>query len=74
MDRLPSISLFYSHLLKFIAHNLSPAKKQAEKQKPTAIASVIFQTLIFLIKLESECPDGSMQRKAQNLNVRVELR
>ena len=34
MDRLPSISLFYSHLLKFIAHNLSngPAKKQVEKQ------------------------------------------
>ena len=63
MDRLPSISLFYSHLLKFIAHNLSPAKKQAEKQKPTAIASVIFQTLIFLIKLNLNALMGQCSEK-----------
>ena len=52
-----------------------PAKKQAEKQYPAAINSVsYFSGANFSNQIKSECSDWSMQRKARNLNFRVELR
>ena len=47
--------------------NLSngPAKKQAEKQQPAAIASVIFQALISLIKLNLNALIGQCSEKRE---------
>ena len=42
-----------------------PAKKQAEKQWPAAIASVIFQALISLIKLNLNALIGQYSEKRE---------
>ena len=42
-----------------------PAKKQAEKQQPAAIASVIFQALISLIKLNLNALIGQYSEKRE---------
>ena len=44
---------------------LGPAKKQAEKQYPAAIASVIFQALISLIKLNLNALIGQYSEKCE---------
>ena len=44
---------------------LGPAKKQAEKQYPAAIASVIYQALISLIKLNLNALIGQHSEKCE---------